>query len=303
MHIKEFAKAFGQKLADNDISGYAAELAYYLLFALFPFFLFLAALMAYLPVPNLVGHILQFFSGALPGSAAKLVSSTLNGVISQPHGGLLSFGIAAALWTASSAISALTTSLNLSYGVKESRPYWKVRLYALGLTVGLAVLAVTATALSLFGGLIDRFVTTHLHSQIFHKAWVALHWPLAFVLVAALIMMLYYFAPNTRQSWRGVIPGTLFTLIGVVILSAAFGFYVNHFASYNKTYGSIGAVIVLLTWFYLAAFLLLLGGIINSLLATAGHARRTPSVDRRQRAGDRRRPRAQTGPGWDTVRS
>jgi len=296
MHVKEFAKAFGKKLAANNISGYAAELSYYLLFALFPFFLFLAALMAYLPAPHLVDHILQFFSGALPTSAAKLVSSTLQGIIGQQHGGLLSLSIVIALWTASSAISALTTSLNLAYGVKEDRPYWKVRLVATGLTLALAILAIAATALSLFASLIDRFVTTHLHSEIFHWLWTALHWPLAFVLVGLLVMMLYYFAPNIRQRWRSVIPGTVFTLGGLVALSAGFSFYVDHFGSYNKTYGSIGAVIVLLMWFYLAAFLLLLGGVVNSLLESSVAPAADGAIKRERRVtpGDRRQtPRRQ----------
>ncbi|HET9122153.1 MAG TPA: YihY/virulence factor BrkB family protein, partial [Acidiferrobacteraceae bacterium] len=194
MPVRSFARDFMHKLGENDVSGNAAELAYYFMFSVFPFFLFLATLLGYVPIPHLVDKTLMFFGGVLPPTAARIVSTSLHSVVSQKHEGLLSLGILMALWSASTAVSVFATTLDNAYGVKEARPYWKVRLQAIALTVALSVLVIATVGLSVFGRLIDHFVTQQLHLPLFHTIWSLARWPVAFVLAMFGLMLLYRYS-------------------------------------------------------------------------------------------------------------
>ena len=273
------------KLGVTNISGNAAELAYYFMFSAFPFFLFLATLLGYIPIPHLASKTVLFFGGMLPPTVTRVVSSSLHSVLTQKHGGLLSLGILVALWSASTAVSVFATTLDNAYGVQEARPYWKLRLQAIVLTVALSVLVIATVGLSVFGTLIDRFVMQQLHIPLFHQIWSLLRWPVAFVLAMFELMVLYRYSPNLTQTWKSVLPGAAAALAGIVGSSLAFAFYVDHFGSYNKTYGAIGAIIVLLTWLYLLGLLILVGGVVNSVLEGAVVADSdkpaVPNVERR----------------------
>lgn len=126
LSVKELARRVLRQMQEDDVTGYAAQLAYYFLFSLFPFFLFLTALLGYIPIPNLMDKIMELVGQVLPGDAMRLVTDNVKTLVSQQHGGLLSFGIIAALWTASSAITAMSDALNRAYGVQEGRPFWRV---------------------------------------------------------------------------------------------------------------------------------------------------------------------------------
>lgn len=289
MNLKRLGASFAHKMSATDISGAAAELGYYFLYSIFPFFLFLTAVLAYLPIPGLVPKTLAFFSQVIPPSASHTVSAALSSVVSHQHGDLLSVGILVSLWTASSAVSALTDSLNIAYGAKETRPFWKVRLLAIALTAIQVVLVVAAAALSLFGHLIAKMGAAAGLGEVFQTLWSLARWPAAIVLATLGLMLLYRLTPNVRQTWARVLPGSVVAIAGIVLASIGFAFYVSHFGSYDRTYGSIGAIIVLLTWFYLVGFLVLTGGVVNSLLEETRAQQRAgasaagmPRVERRQ---------------------
>lgn len=257
----------------DDIPSYAAALAYYFLFSLFPFFLFLAALLAYIPIPNLLDQIMSLLGQLVPQDLLSLIEDNVTDLVSKQRGGLLSFGILAALWTASSAVTAISNSMNKAYGVTEGRPFWKVRGAAIVLTVGLAALIPGSMVLLLLGPKYAGWLAAKIGlSQAFVILWSILRWPVIVFLMIFGAALVYYFTPDVEQEWRWITPGSVFAVLTWVPFSLGFAYYVDNFGQYNKTYGSIGAVIVLLTWMYLSSFFLLLGGEINSEIehASAG---------------------------------
>ena len=264
--LRLWGKRVYNELLDSNCLGQAAQLAYYFLFALFPFLLFLTTLLGYIPVPELLDQILALVSRTLPGEAVSLVQDHVRTLVNQQRGGLLSFGIIAALWTASSAIMAVTEGLNCAYSVAESRPWWKVRGIAMLLVIGLSLFMIAATVLLIFGPQLGSWIANGVGlGEVFTLTWNIVRWPVSIVLLMLSLAILYYFAPDVKQPWRWITPGSVVAVIGWIIASLGFSYYVTNFASYNATYGSIGAVIVLLTWLYLTSAFILLGGEINAL--------------------------------------
>jgi membrane protein len=260
-----WAKRVYRKILADNCFGQAAQLAYYFLFALFPFLLFLTTLLAYIPVPQLLDQIMNLLTRALPGEALSLVQDHVHTLVSQQRSGLLSFGIIAALWTASSAILAIADGINHAYDVEESRPWWKVRGMAMLLVIGLSLFMIAATVLLIFGPQLGSWIANGVGlGEVFALTWNIARWPVSIVLLMFGLALLYYVAPDAKQSWRWVTPGSVVVVVGWIITSLGFSYYVTNFASYNATYGSIGTVIVLLTWLYLIGVFILIGGEVNA---------------------------------------
>jgi membrane protein len=292
LSVKELSARVVREIQRDNCSVYAATLAYYFLFALFPFFLFLAALLAYLPLPNLIEQILTLLASVVPGEALTLIHDNVIKLVSSPRGGLLSFGILASLWTSSSAIAAIADALNHAYKVEEGRPFWKVRGIALLLTIGLSVFLIASIILLMFGPQIGGYLAKLVGlGPAFEIAWNILRWPVILVLVITAMAVIYYFAPDVEQDWKWITPGSIFAVITWTLASLGFSYYVNHFGSYDKTYGSIGAIIVLLTWMYLSGFFILVGGEINAEIEHASVTGKAPG-EKVEGAG---RPRVREG--------
>ena len=265
LRVTELARRVMAEIRDDDCLGRAAQLAYYFLFALFPFFLFLTTLLGYLPIPNLLDRLLETLGQMLPGEALQLVQDNVRQLVTDQRGGLLSFGILAALWTSSSALTAITDSLNRAYDVEEGRPFWKVRGLAILLTVGLSLFIVGALVLLTFGPQIGGWIADLVGlGWVFELTWNILRWPVIVGLMVLAMALLYYVAPDVEQRWQWITPGSACAVIGWLLASLGFAFYVNRFGSYNATYGSIGAVIVLLTWMYVSGLFVLIGGEVNA---------------------------------------
>jgi membrane protein len=276
---KELVRRVIAEIQDDDCLSRAAQLAYYyvFLFALFPFFLFLTTLLGYLPIPNLLDRLLGMLGQMLPGEALQLVQDNIRQLVTDQRGGLLSFGILAALWTSSSALTAIIDSLNRAYDVDEGRPFWKVRLIAMGLTVGLSAFIVGALVLLTFGPQIGGWVADLVGlGRAFELTWNILRWPVIVGFMILAMAFLYYLAPDVEQQWQWITPGSACAVIGWLLASLGFAFYVNHFGSYNATYGSIGAVIVLLTWMYVTGLFILIGGEINAEIEHAAQDGKAP---------------------------
>lgn len=247
---------------------YAAALAYYFLFALFPFLLFLTALLAYLPIGDLVQEMLAMLGQVMPEEALEIVRQYLHQLVTQQRGGLLSFGILFALWTASSAVTAMADGLNHAYEVQESRPYWKVRGVALLLTIALTIFLIVSIVLLLFGPQLGAYFANMIGlGAAFEFVWEIVRWPMILLLVSAAIAAIYHWAPDTHEPWRWITPGSIFAVVLWLLISLGFSYYVNNFGNYDKTYGSIGAIIVLLTWMYASGLVILIGGQINAELS------------------------------------
>ncbi len=260
-------------LGKDDIFGRAAQLSYYFLLALFPLLLFLTSVIGLIigSETGLRQSLFNYLGKVLPSSASELVSNTIFEVSSDSSGGKISFGILAALWAASNGMGAISESLNVAYHVKETRAWWKQRLIAVGLTVALAVLIITALVIVLYGGRIaDSLATTYGLGGSFKLAWKILQWPVVLAFLFVGFALIYYWAPDLRdQDWRWVTPGSIVAVILWLLVSFAFRLYLHYFNSYSKTYGSLGAVIILMLWFYLTGAAILIGGEVNSDIEAA----------------------------------
>lgn len=202
----------------------------------------------------------------MPASSVQLVLTTLDEISNSRGGGKLSFGLLAALWAASNGMGAITQTLNVAYGVKETRPWWKVRAVSIFLTLALSVLIVLALLIVLYGGEFGNSIATHLgFGDAFRLTWGIVQWPVATLFMLATFHLIYYFAPNVRHrqwSTRGALVALGFWLL----ISFGFRFYLHFFDSYSLTYGSLGALIILMLWFYLTGVAILIGGELNSEL-------------------------------------
>ena len=257
-------RTYREVLAD-DCLGLAAQLAYYFFLALFPALLFLVALVSFLPITGLLDAITTNLSRVAPGEVLSIVQDQILNIAHEKHGSLLTLGIVGAIWSTSSGLNAIIETLNRAYGIQESRPWWKVKLIALGLTVALAVFIVSSFALVLVGPTLGEKIAVWAHfGPAFAWAWKILQWPLIFLLVTLGVALIYYYAPDAVQEVIWITPGALLATTLWLAISLAFKYYVAHFTSYNATYGAIGGVIVLMLWFYLSALAVLVGAELNA---------------------------------------
>ena len=189
----------------------------------------------------------------------------LRRISNADSGGILTLGILGAVWSSSAAVVAIVGSLNRAYDIEEGRPWWKVRLTAIGLTVALTVLILISFTLIVVGPtLAERLAASFGLGAVFEWTWKILQWPLAFFLVASAVGLVYYFAPDAEQDWVWITPGAVLGTLLWVIVSLLFKFYVANFADYNATYGAVGGVIVLLLWFYISGLAILIGAELNA---------------------------------------
>ena len=253
------------RVHEDDIMTTAAALAYYFFFSIFPLLLFVLALTSVLPIRGLEAWLLENGKQSLPGEAYTLVERTVRSLLGTRRSGFLSLGAALALWGASAAFSALMNGLNRAYRVRDPRPWWKARLYAIALTVALSVFMITAFVLTVFGGHLVTLIGRHLGPAA-EIAALVVRWTVTVGAVVLVVAAIYYACPAIPREWHWVTPGAVLFALGFAGSSAAFSYYVGKFASYDKTYGSLGAVIILLFWMYILAFFLLLGGELNALL-------------------------------------
>jgi membrane protein len=263
-------KATVQEFLRDDAPGLAAQLAFYLILALFPFILVLVTLMGTFGSKEFASIVLGYFQQVMPEEAYKLIKTYTGNVISgraeAPY--LFSFGIVFTIWSASGAFAALINALNRAYDVQETRPFWKVRGIAILMTLGLSALILVGVLLLVVGEPIGWTLANVFGlGEIFELVWNIARWPVALFFMVFTVALLYYFAPDANQPFRWITPGGLIGVLLWVLASVAFSFYVNNFGSYNKTYGSIGVVIILLLYLYISSLTILFGAELNSVLA------------------------------------
>jgi membrane protein len=283
MGLWQFAKTVSKRISDNAVSDRAAQLSYYFVFALFPFLFTLVTLAAYLPVKDAVNQLMARLDPLMPEAAMQIIRGQLTKLATTQRPHLLTFGLVLALWSASRGVDALRTALNLSYDVKESRPWWKVQVIALSVTVATSALMLLAIAGMALGSGIGLWLAAKVHvDQFWALLWGWLRWPITAAGVMLVLALLYYFLPDVKQEWRYVTPGSLLGTALWLLLTWAFSMYAENFASYDKTYGAIGGVIVLMTWFYISGFVFVLGGEVNAVIEHAsaeGKARGARAAD------------------------
>lgn len=249
----------------DDVLNLAAQQAYYLFFALFPMLLALLAFASFFPVSNLTDELFRMLGGVLPRDVLDMITEQLQKISNQNAGGLLTTAFLFTLWSSSGAVVSMCTTLNAAYDITEGRPWWKVRLVAVGLTIGLSIFILVSMALIIGGPwMAEKVADVAGFGSAFKWTWMILQWPLVFVLIATAIAMLYYFAPDAKQEWVWITPGSVLATVLWVAISLGFKFYVANFGAYTETYGVIGGVMVLLLWFYLSGIAILVGAELNA---------------------------------------
>lgn len=255
-----------KEYASDDMSTYASALAFQTLFSLFPFIVFLIALLGVLQLGDFFDLLRTQAAHFLPPSAMDQVNKVI-GEIQRPRGGLLSTGVLLAVWASSAAIRATMDALNVAYDIKERRPTWKIYLLSIVYTIGIAALLIVATALMVMGPELIRWVTGLVGlDSIFVVLWTWLRWPVALLLMCLAIALVYYVAPNIKQQFRFITPGAVLAVLVWIAASLLFSLYVQHFANYSRTYGSLGTIIGLLMYFFISAAVMLLGAEVNSVI-------------------------------------
>jgi membrane protein len=263
------------KLSEDDVFGRAAQLAYYWLFSIFPLLIFLTTLLAFLPMRRNLDQWIGAVSAVLPPEAYTLLNNTFQQITREQRGGLLSFSILLMLWSSSSGMEAIITALNRAYDTAPARAWWKVRLLAIGLTLGMAVFIISALALIFFGEYIGAQMARYFgFSSAFETFWAVAQLPIIIALTLLGIELIYYFAPNIGRGrngrrWEWFTPGAIFA-VGLWLLSSfGFRYYVSRFGHFDATYGALGGVMVLMLWLYLTGLAILVGGEINSVFRLA----------------------------------
>jgi membrane protein len=279
--VRAIVKRTWRATLDDNLVGRAAELGFYFIFALFPS-LFTATTilgLAARSASKIYYSLLGYLSIVIPNAAMGTVLDTFNQTTAATSSGKLTFGLIFAIWSASVGFSAIQDSLNVVYRVKETRSYLAARLSAIGVTVILLVL-VTFMLSALLGG---DFFARMAHVRIYYHVpaeMVAItvrvvSWLFAAALLSLFFAVIYYFAPDLKTThWHWLTPGSAVGILGWFLASVGLRVYVHLFGNYSVTYGSLGAVIILLTWFYLSGLMLLLGAEINSEIEAAAAAKR-----------------------------
>lgn len=272
--------------ANNDrLFGRAAELSYYFLLALFPLLIFMTSAIGLVLGSDMGARqqLFNYLARIMPASAFQLVNDTMVEVSQASGGGKLSFGLLAALWAASNGMSAITDSLNATYDIEEGRPWWKQRLVAITLTVALSILIVSALLLVVAGGHIaEGIANAYGFGPAFAIAWKIVQWPIALAFMILAFALIYFFAPDLRdQKWTWLTPGAAIGVALWVLVSLGFRVYLAFFDSYSATYGSLGAVIILMLWLYFTGAAVLIGGEINSEIENAAAETGEPEAKER----------------------
>ncbi|MCM8711484.1 YihY/virulence factor BrkB family protein [Clostridium sp. SYSU_GA19001] len=263
---RSFIRSLIFRYIDDEITAMASQLAYSLLLSFFPFLILLMTLIGYSSIKS--EDVIKALGTILPAEVLKLIKNTISEVVDTKRSDLLSFSMITTIWTASNGFNAVIRGLNRAYDEKEKRPYWKVQLTAMLCTIGLVLIIIITFALLVFGELGGRLLINKLKYTASLEFLMDFgRYTVGLIVMIIVFTVVYRYTPSKRLNWKETLPGAIFTTIGWTLLSLLFSFYVNNFGSYSKIYGSIGAVIALMSWLFISSIIILIGGEINATLA------------------------------------
>ncbi|HKF20579.1 MAG TPA: YihY/virulence factor BrkB family protein [Candidatus Angelobacter sp.] len=274
LSLRQLLRQLAREVSEDELLTRSAALSFYFIFAFFPMLLSLVVLIGFF-ARNQEVHIgiVSQFSQLMPATAVALVEKTVREISEHSSRWKLALGLLAAVWSGSSGVSAIIDALNRSYRVRESRPYWKRTLISLGLAAAISALSIAALAVFLTGGDLARFVGEHTGwSRATISLWQYAEWPIALLFVLSALALIYNLGPDLHRRWRWTTPGSLAAVLAWVAASLVFRMYVHYFSSYSRSYGSLGAVMVLLLWLYITGLAILAGGAIDAELSRASKA-------------------------------
>lgn len=266
MTSKGFVQDLISRLKRVEISALAAQLAYFFLLSFFPLLIFLVTLLPYLNLETT--QVYSFLVNILPDEVYKLIENTLNEILTNRNSSLLSIGVLGTIWSASKGINALIRALNKAYDT-EGRAGILDRGLSLVFTIALVIVMAVALVLPVFGQQIGHFLFSIVGiEEQFESIWHKLRWSIPPLLIFIVLMGIYWVVPNTspRLKIMGVWPGAMFATLAWLAVTYGFSFYINNFANYSATYGSIGGVIILMLWLYFTGIIIIFGGVLNATM-------------------------------------
>ena len=285
----ELCRRVWRQIDANNCTGWAAEMSYYFVAALFPFFIFLAALVGFLPFTGFWNGIINWVVRYLPPDAQKWVLLAVLG-LTRGRIPFLSLGVLGTAWSASTGIMSLIDSLNAAYEVRETRSYWRRRALALLLLVVLSILVIAAFGVFSIGHWVGVWLATRAGGVVsLSPLWDLGRWVITFVLIALAAAIADYALPNLKRPWRWMTPGSVFVILAWLLVSKGFDAYVHYVGSYSKTYGALGGLMILMLWIYIVSLIILVGAEVNNQLEKI-RLERSPSAPRL----DSTRQKAQT---------
>jgi membrane protein len=288
---KQFLKELYQETQDDNILNGSAVLGFYLMLAIFPAMIFVLAVIPYLPIANVDQAIMNLLRQALPASAAEMFTGVVQEVTQEQRGGLLSFGLLAALWATSTGMYAIMQQLNITYGVREGRGFLRARLVAVSLSLLFVVLVLGGFSLIVLGGQIQAWLSARFGIDAALLAFFTVfRWVVILVALLLAFSLIYHLAPNVKQRFRFITAGSVVGVVVLLVASLAFTWYTQSIGNYAATYGSVGAVIVLMLWLFIAGLAVLFGSEINVLIErrASGKQNAGQAIDQRKHNAEAR---------------
>lgn len=253
-----------ERYKNEQVTSIAGELSYFLLLSLFPLLFVMLQVISFMPINQ--NELILFLQQYVPGDAMTIIESLVDQILNRPNKGILSFGLIGTLWTASRGSNAVIRSMNRAFHVEESRAVWRKAILSFMIILGIIFVIIFSLLIPIFGQKILDTLYNVFKISIFSSFLDSniVRGIVTFIVLYGSFSVAYCIIPNrTIKIWE-VLPGALFATAGWLITSLFFSFYVDNVANYSATYGSIGSVIVLMTWIYLSCTMLILGGILNS---------------------------------------
>ena len=264
---RAFVRAY-QDVVRHHTLQVSAALSYYFVLSALPGLIFLSAVVGFIPLPDLLGRVLLLMGRLLPAATMRVVYSILGDVLSSRRGTWLSVGLLGTIWMASAAFDSMIEALDIAYDVKDSRPFWKTRLLAIGLAAISGELLLAALVVMVVGPRFGEWLAVRLAlSPVFVAVWPFLRWTIAISFTIVAVEVLYFLAPDVKQRFAATLPGAVLFVAGWNGLSFLLGIYFRYFANLNRTYGTLGGLIAFMIWLYWTSFALLVGAELNAELA------------------------------------
>ncbi len=264
-HWFKIGMRFYRRFQLHEVPALGAQMSYYLILAFFPFLIFLLILLSFTPITGDLA--LADLSRLLPSSSYKIIAEVVEQTLAAKRHTLLSFGLIFTLWSASSGVNAIIRGVNKAYDEPETRSFWMITGISLLFTIGLVIVIILSLTLMVLGKFLGLMFFNYFgFSSLFSASWGVFRFSLPLIVMLMVFAFFYRVAPNRKIAFTEVLPGAIFSTLGWVATSWAFSYYVNNFANYSRTYGSLGGIIVLLLWLYLSSIIILLGGELNAIL-------------------------------------
>jgi membrane protein len=296
--FRQLSRRVWRGINDDDVLGRAGQIAYGFVFAVFPLFMFLLAILGIVAGPHssIQQHLVLESTDAMPPAAAQVVQNVIRETTRASGGGKLSFGLILTLLAATSAMTNVMDTLNSAYNVREGRSILRFRAIAVGLTVAIGILIVVALTIVLYGNGIANSVGNLVGlSAVTTWIWKVAQWPVAVFFLLFAFALIYYLGPDVEfPAWHWISPGSVTGVFLWAVVSFGLRVYLHFFNSYSKTYGSLGAVMILLLWFYVTGVAILVGGEVNAEIENAAAKHGAPDAKEKgeKKPGTKPEPRA-----------